>query len=161
MDSAKLGRALALSCVVVLWAFQGVAAETMGKEVQGNPGTIEIECNISGLELHLCPQERYQKKETKVFFGLIKSEKRLCSEGEISLGETPVKPVPMPPGKYVLLVPQGYRWEHDGPIEIDIEAGKRKYFLLKLFNNRADRTDEDHGGGGGGGGGGAGGSPGR
>ncbi len=160
MDSAKLRGVLLLLCVVVLWAFQGFAAETADKHDQVNSGMIEIECNISRLELHLCPQEKYQKKETSVFFGLIKSEKFLCSQGEISLGETPVKPVPVPPGKYVLLVPPGYRWEQDGPIEIDIEKGKRRYFLLKLFNNRADRTDEDHGGGGGGGGGGAGGAPG-
>ena len=58
MDSAKLGGALALLCVVVLWAFQGFAAETTGKKDLGNPGAIEIECNISGLELHLCPQEK-------------------------------------------------------------------------------------------------------
>jgi hypothetical protein len=153
MDSAKLGGALALLCVMVLWAFQGFAAETAGKQDQGNSGTIEIECNISGLELHLCPQEKYQKKETSVFFGLIKSEKRLCSEGEIFLGETPVKPVPMSPGKYVLLVPTGYRSKDDGPIEIDRESGKRKFFLLKLFSTRADGGGDDHGAGGGAGGG--------
>jgi hypothetical protein len=70
--------------VVVLWAFQGSAAETAGRQDQVNSGMIEIECNISRLELHLCPQEKYQKKETSVFFGLIKSEKRLCSGGEFT-----------------------------------------------------------------------------
>ena len=164
MDSTRLRVVLPLLCVVVLWAFQGFAAETAGKQDQVNSGMIEIECNISQVELYLCPHEKYQKKETRVFFGMIKSDKFLCSQGEISLGETPVKPVLLPPGKYVLLVPPGYRWEQDGPIEIDIERGKRKYFLLKLFSTRADGSGDDHGagsGGGGGGGGGAGGAPGR
>ena len=125
-------------CVTVLWAIQGFGAETAGKQDQVNSGMIEVECNISGLELHLCSQEKYQKKETSVFFGLIKSEKRFCSGGEISLGETPVKPVSVPTGKYILLVPAGYRAKQDGPIEIDMENGKRKFFLLKLFSTRAD-----------------------
>jgi hypothetical protein len=151
-----------LLCAMGLWAFQGFAAETTGKQDQVNSGMIEVECNISGLELHLCPQAKFQKKETSVFFGLIKSEKRLCSGGEISLGETPVKPVSVPTGKYMLLVPPGYRAKHDGPIEIDMESGKRKFFLLKLFSTRADGGGDDHGAGAGGGaGGGAGAAPGR
>ena len=159
MDSRKLRGVLALLCVMVLWAFQGFAAETTGKQDQVNSGMIEVECNISGLELHLCSQEKYQKKETSVFFGLIKSEKRLCSGGEISLGETPVGPVYVPLGKYVLLIPQGYRWEHAGPIEIDVEIGKRNYFLLKLFSSRAEGHGDDQGADGGGGGSAGGGRP--
>ncbi len=151
MDFVKLKRVLALLCVIVLWAFHGFAAETAGKQDQVNSGMIEVECNISGLELHLCPQEKFQKKETSVFFGLIKSEKRLCSGGEISLGETPVKPVSVPSGQYILLVPPGYRANHDGPIEIQMENGKRKFYLLKLFSARADGGGDDHGAGGGGG----------
>ena len=56
----------------------------------------------------------------------------------------------------------GYRWEKEGPIEIDIENGKRRYFLLKLFSARADGGGDDHGAGGAGGGAGgtAGGTPG-
>jgi len=153
MDSKKLRGVLPLLCVVVLWAFQGFAAEKAGKQDQVNSGMIEIECNISRLELHLCPQAKYQTKEKSVLFGLIKSEKRLCSGGEISLGETPVKPVSVPPGKYMLLVPTGYRSKDDGPIEIDRESGKRKFFLLKLFSTRADGGGDDHGAGGGAGGG--------
>jgi hypothetical protein len=162
MDSTKLRRVLLLLCIMVLWAFQGFAAETTGKQDQANSGMIEVECNISGLELLLCPQEKFQKKETSVFFGLIKSEKRLCSGGEISLGETPVKPVSVPQGQYILLVPPGYRAKYDGPIEIHMERGKRKFFLLKLFSTRADGGGDDHGAGAGGGaGGGAGAAPGR
>jgi hypothetical protein len=162
MDSKKLRWVLPLMCIMVLWAFQGFAAETASKQDQVNSGMIEIECNISRLELHLCPQEKYQTKEKRALFGLIESEKRLCTGGEISLGETPVKPVPVPAGKYMLLVPTGYRSNHDGPIEIDIESGKRKFFLLKLFSTRVDGGSEDHGAGGAGGGaGGAGGGAGR
>ena len=153
MDSKKLRRVSPLLCVVVLWAFQGFAGETAGKQDRADSGMIEIECNISRLELHLCPREKYQTKEKSVLFGLIKSEKRLCSGGEISLGETPVKPVPVPLGKYILLVPSGYRSKHDGPIEIDIVSGKRKFILLKLFSTRADGGGDDHGAGGGAGGG--------
>ena len=154
MVSTKLRGGLAVLCVMVLWAFQGFAAETSSKQDQVNSGMIEVECNISGLELHLCPREKYQKKEKSVFFGLIKSEKRLCSGGEIFLGETPVKPVSVPLGKYILLVPPGYRAKHDGPIEILMESGKRKFFLLKLFSTRADGGGDDHGAGAGGGAGG-------
>lgn len=147
MDSTKWRGVLGLLCVMVLWAFQGFAAETISKQDQVNSGMIEVECNISGLELHLCPQEKYQKKETSVFFGLIKSEKRVCSGGEISLGETPVKPVSVPSGQYILLVPAGYRSKHDGPIEIDMESGKRTFYLLQLFSTRADGGGDDHGAG--------------
>ena len=151
MGSVKLKGALALLCILVLWAFQGLAEEKTENQDKMTPGTIEIECNISLLELRLCPHEKFQKKEKSVLFGLIKSEKRFCSGGEISLGATPVKPTPVPPGKYLLMIPQGYRWEHDGPIEIDVETGKRNYFLLKVFSSSAHRSEDDNGAGGGGG----------
>lgn len=144
-------RVTLLFCFLVLCSTPGFSGEKKNKQGPVNPGTVEIECNISHLDLFLCPEEKYRKKESRVFFGLIKSEKFICSGGRVPLGKTPVKPVCMPPGKYILLVPQGYRWEHDGPIEIDVEAGKRKYFLLKLFSSRAEGSGDDHGDGGGGG----------
>ena len=150
MDLGRLRRVTSLFCFMILCSIQGFAGENEGKQNSVNSGTIEIECNISHLDLYLCPGEKYQKKEARVFFGLMKSEKFICSGGEVPLGKTPVKPVYVPPGKYVLLIPQGYRWEHDGPIEIDVETGKRNYFLLKLFSSRADRSEDDNGGGGGG-----------
>ena len=74
--------------------------------------------------------------------------------GELSLGTTPLKPAPVPAGKYILLIPSDYAWENEGPIEITISPGEKRYFLLKLFSTRSNRPEEDHGGGGGGGGGG-------
>ncbi len=150
MNSGKLRWITPLFCFMMLCSIQGFAGEKEGKRDLVNSGTIEIECNISHLDLYLCPEEKYQKKEARVFFGLIKSEKFMCSDGEVPLGKTPVSPVYVPPGKYVLLIPQGYRWEHDGPIDIHVEIGKRNYFLLKLFSSRADRSEDDSGGGGGG-----------
>ncbi len=158
MELMKSKLAVSIFCITVLWAFQGLAGETSGKKDPPNSGMIEIECNISRLELHLCPQENYKTKEKRVLFGLIKSEKHLCSGGEISLGETPVKPTSVLEGKYILLVPQGYRSKHEGPIEIDIESGKKNFFVLKLFSTRADGGSDDAGAAGAGGG--AGGAPG-
>ncbi|HKI48606.1 MAG TPA: hypothetical protein VKA69_04730 [Desulfobacteria bacterium] len=164
MDLLKLKRVLPMFCVMVLWAVQGLAGETAVKQDQVNSGMIEIECNISGLELHFCPQEKYQTKEKSVLFGLVKSKKHRCSGGEIALGETPVKPVPVPVGKYILLVPKGYRAKQEDPIEIDIESGKRKFLVLKLFSTRADGGGDDAGAAGAGGGAGGtagGGAPGQ
>lgn len=122
----------------------------------GNKGIFEVDSNIAGISLSLCPADNFLKKEMKVFFGLIKSHKNVCSGGELSLGTTPLKPVPVPSGKYILLIPPDYTWENEGPIEITISPGEKRYFLLKLFSTRSNRPEEDYGGGGGGGGGGAG-----
>ena len=116
MDSVKLRWVLLILCVMVLWAFQGFATETISKQDKMNSGMIEVECNISGLELHLCPQEKYQKKETSVFFGLIKSEKHLCTGGEISLGETPVKPIPVPRVNTYCWCPKGIARSTKAPL---------------------------------------------
>ena len=152
MGLIKLKRVLPMLCVMVLWAVQGAAGETAAKQqAQVKSGEIEIECNISRLELHLCPQEKYRTKEKSVLFGLVKSKKYLCTGGEIALGETPVKPVCVPAGKYILLVPQGYRSKQEGPIEINIEDGKRQFLVLKLFSTRADGGGDDAGAGAGGG----------
>ena len=126
----------------------------------GDEGFFEVECNIAHIDLHLCPKDNFVKKEVKVFFGLIKSHKEICSVGELSLGTTPLKPVSLPSGKYILSIPPGYVWENQGPIEITILPGKKTYFLLKLFSTRSDRTEDNHGGSGGGGGGGAASGPG-
>lgn len=126
----------------------------------GNEGLFEVECNIAHIDLHLCPKDNFVKKEVKAFFGLIRSYKKICSEGELFLGTTPLRPVPIPAGKYILLIPPGYAWDNEGPIEINIVPGKKTYFLLKLFDTHAGRPRDNHGGGGGAGGGGAAGVPG-
>jgi len=49
------------------------------------------------------------------------------------LGITPLKPVEIPAGRYVLFMPTGYTWEHEGPIEVNVAAGQKTFFQLKLF----------------------------
>ena len=144
------------------FAFQGIAGEIPGRPAQAAMGMLEIECNISRVDLYLCPYEQYETTEKSVLFGLIKSEKHFCSGGEVFLGETPVKPVTLPAGKYILLVPSGFHSNQESPIEIDIGRGKRQFLVLKLFSPGSGGNDEDYGAGAGAGaGGGAGGSAGR
>jgi len=139
-----------LSSICVPAAHSGQATNS---SKSGNNGLFEVDCNIAGVNLSLCPADNFVKKEMKAFFGLIKSHKNVCSGGELSLGTTPLKPAPVPAGKYILLIPSDYVWENEGPIEITISPGEKRYFLLKLFSTRSNRPEGDHGGGGGGGGG--------
>jgi len=131
------------------------SGQAINSSKSGNKGLFEVDCNIAGVNLSLCPADNFVKKEMKAFFGLIKSHKNVCSGGELSLGTTPLKPAPVPAGKYILLIPSDYVWENEGPIEITISPGEKRYFLLKLFSTRSDRPEDNHGGGGGGGGGGS------
>lgn len=154
MGSVKSLKIFAVLSLVFLCTLQVATAKPLGKRGSSDTGFLEIECNIEGLELYLCPRERYETKKKEVLFGLIKSEKRVCSGNEIPVGETPVKPVSVPAGKYILLVPSGYHVAHEGPLEIDINKGKRTFFLLKLFSPRGSGDGEDYGAGAGGGAGG-------
>ena len=149
--AAVIGLAfISLLSICITAAHSGQAIDP-GKS--GNKGLFEVDCNIAGVDLSLCPADNFVKKEMKVFFGLIKSHKNVCSGGELSLGTTPLKPSPVPVGEYILLIPSEYAWENEGPIEITISHGEKRYFLLKLFSTRANRPEDNHGGGGGGGGG--------
>ena len=130
------------------------SGQAIDSSKSGNNSLFEVDCNIAGINLHLCPADNFVKKEMKAFFGLIKFHKNVCSGGELPLGATPLKPAPVPVGKYILLIPSEYVWENEGPIEITISPGEKTYFLLKLFSTRANRPEEDYGGSGGGGGGG-------
>ena len=143
--------------VFVVWAGVMVPGTAFSAQAidskDAETGVLEVECNMAGVNLYLCPKGDYVPKETKVFFGLIKSVKHICSSEEIFVGATPVEPTPVPVGTYILMLPSDYVWEKDGPIELTISPGEKTYFLLKLFSSRADRPEDDHGGGGGGGGG--------
>ena len=154
----KRAAIISLAIISLLSIFVPAAhsGQTINPKKIGNKGLFEVDCNIAGVNLRLCPADNFVKKEMKAFFGLIKSHKYVCSGGELSLGTTPLKPAPVPAGKYILLIPSDYAWENEGPIEITISPGEKRYFLLKLFGTRSNRPEEDHGGGGGGGGGGAG-----
>ncbi|MBW1779915.1 MAG: hypothetical protein JRL30_04170 [Deltaproteobacteria bacterium] len=120
---------------------------------KGNNGLLEVDSNIAGIHLNLCPKGDYVRKDVKVFFGLIKSIRHVCSSQEIFVGETPLKPTSVPAGTYILLIPSDYVWEREGPVELTVLPGEKTYLLLKLFSTRASRPESNHGGGGGGGGG--------
>lgn len=157
MKSGSVFFAVAVALVVLL---QGSVAfsldEKTGDEAHAT-GHLEVECNIADESLYLCPESDYAEEERTAFFGLFKTYRSTCSGEKVFLGKTPVNPVPVPVGEYVLLVPQGYVWEREGPIRVLIVSGKKTYFLLKLFSKGPrDGLDDDYGGSGGGGGGGGG-----
>jgi hypothetical protein len=120
----------------------------------GTKGRLELECNIAGVDLHACPFDQFERKTIRRFFGLFTSYQESCSGKEIFLGTTPLKPIELPEGRYVLLTPSDYAWEHEGPIEVNVSASQKTFFMLKLFK----RYRAEGGGGGGEGGSGGGGS---
>jgi len=135
------------------------------KEPAGAKGLLELECNIAGVDLRACPFDHFERKEIRKFFGLFTSHQESCSGQELFLGTTPLKPVEIPAGRYVLFMPTGYAWEHEGPIEVNVAAGQKTFFQLKLFRRyRAQGEGSSEGGPNGdgpsGGGSGAGGSAG-
>ena len=81
-----------------------------------------------------------------------------CSGEELFLGTTPLKPIELPEGSYMLLVPENYVWEHKGPIEVSVAARQKTFFLLKLFKRYSAGGNGGPGGSGGAPGGGGGGS---
>lgn len=131
-----------------------------GKNGQaGAKGRLELECNIAGVDLHACPAGQFERKAIRRFFGLFTSYQESCSGKEMFLGTTPLKPIELPEGRYVLLTPPDYAWEHEGPIEVEVTASQKTFFLLKLFKRyRAQGNGGGGEGGSGGGGPGGGGS---
>ena len=126
----------------------------------GAKGRLELECNIAGVDLRACPFDQFERKEIRRFFGLFTSYHESCSGEELFLGATPMKPIELPAGRYVLLTPPDYAWEHEGPIEVNVTAGRKTFFQLKLFKRYRAQGDggggESGSGGGGSGGGGSG-----
>ena len=120
----------------------------------GSKGSLEIECNIADVDLKACPLDNFERKSVRKFFGLFTSYQESCTMGQLVLGTTPLKPIELPEGKYVLFIPEDYAWEHKGPIEVNVAAQQKTFFLLKLF--RRYQAGGNGGGPGGGGGGGAG-----
>ncbi len=122
-------------------------------------GYLEVECNIAGVPIYSCPKSNYEKKEIKIFFGLLSDYKNICTKGKLSLGVTPIASKSIPSGKYVLMVPEEFVLEKKGNIEIEIKPEEKLYYLLKLFVKSESEKGNGGGGGvaGGGGGGGSGG----
>ncbi len=139
--------------IFFIGVFAGVPAFSMEKEhreATNACGYLEVECNIADESLYLCPESQYAVEERKTFFGLITNYRGVCSGEKIFLGKTPIQPVPVPAGEYVLLTPQGYVWEKEGTIRIRVIPGEKSYFLLKLFSIGPVYGADDHGGSGGG-----------
>lgn len=125
-------------------AFSGQAAKA---EPAGSEGYLEIECNIIGVDLHLCPRAQFERQTTRWFFGLLTSYQESCTGKKLFLGTTPLRQIELPAGSYVLLIPPDYAWEHEGRIEVSIAAGQKAFFLLKLFKRHQDNGGAgDHGG---------------
>lgn len=134
-------------------------------------GVLELECNIADVDLHLCPQDQFERKKIKKFFGLFTDYQESCTGEELFLGTTPLKPVELPEGSYVLLIPRDFVWEHKGQIDVSVAARQKTFFLLKLFRRHGveemggpgdsgSAPGGSGGGGSGGGGSGTGGAPG-
>jgi len=111
----------------------------------GNKGYLELECNIIGVDLHLCPRAQFERKTTRWFFGLLTSSQESCTREKLFLGTTPLKRIELTAGSYVLLIPPDYAWEHKGPIEVSITARQKTFFLLKLFKRHASPGNGDRG----------------
>jgi len=153
---------LILSCLFGgLPAFSGQAV-TPGPS--GGKGYLEIECNYAGVELYACPLDQYERKKTSAFFGLVTNYQEFCTGEKLFLGVTPLAPVELAAGTYVLLLPENYSWENEGRIKTGVIAGQKTFFLLKLFELYPTRGTGDvsdgSGTGGGPGGSGTGGGPG-
>lgn len=108
-------------------------------------GHLELECNLSEVDLYLCPKTNFSRKTIRSFFGLIKSPKDECSGDLFFLGTTPFGPVSVPAGNFVLFIPPQYAGEDEGPVEIMVEPGKKLFLLLKLFrkNDRQQNFGKD------------------
>jgi len=145
------------------------SGQTVKAGQAGSKGVLELECNIADVDLHLCPQDQFERKKIKKFFGLFTDYQESCTTEELFLGTTPLKPIEIPEGSYVLLIPRDHVWEHKGPIEVSVAARQKTFFLLKLFKRHGgsglggpsgDSGSGAGGPGGSGGGSGTGGAPG-
>jgi hypothetical protein len=101
-------------------------------------GRLELECNLSEVDLFLCPKENFSRKTNRAFFGLVKSQTDECSGDQFFLGTTPLKPVALPAGKFVLIIPLQFAGDHEGPVEILIQPEKKSFLMLKLFKKYSD-----------------------
>ena len=111
-------------------------------------GYLELECNLSDVDLYLCPQNNFNRKTVRSFLGLVKSHKDECSADQFFLGTTPLKLISLPAGRFVLLIPPQYAGEHEGPVEILVQPEKKSFLMLKLFkkNSYQQNSGPDAGG---------------
>ena len=138
---------MAALCVVVFSVNSDQSGTTGGGTGHGN---LELECNVSDVDLYLCPKNNFSRHTVSSFFGLVKSHKDECSGDQIFLGTTPFRPVSLPAGKFILLIPPQYAAENEAPVEISVQPEKKSFLMLKLFkqNSRQKLSGPDAGGGG-------------
>ena len=96
-------------------------------------GILEIECNMADVDLNICPIDKFERKAIRKFFGLFTSYQDSCIGKKFFLGTTPLEPVELPEGTYVLLIPSGYVLEHQSPIEFSVAGWQKTYLLLKVL----------------------------
>jgi len=117
-------------CAVTIPANSDQPVTAVDGSVQGR---LELECNLSGVDLFLCPQQSFSRKTVRSFFGLSKSLKDECSGDQLFIGTTPLKPISLPAGRFVLIIPPQFAGENEGPIEIIVQPEKKSFVMLKLF----------------------------
>ena len=144
---------LYMMATLLAFAFIGVlpvqSDQKMTSLTAAGKGYLEIECNLSNVKLYLCPRDKFTQKEVRKFWGLVKSKKDGCSAGEFYIGTTPLKPVSLPIGNYVLLIPSSYSREQEGPLDISIKSGTKAFFMLKVFHKNTASSPGEPGGDGG------------
>lgn len=120
--------------VMAAFSISGFSANLyQPSSTDGSSGHLELECNMSNVDLYVCPKNNFSRQTVSSFFGLIKTQKDVCSGDRLFLGTTPFKPVGVPAGKFVLLIPPRYTAENEAPIEILIQPGQKSFLMLKLF----------------------------
>ena len=136
-------RVYAVVITLILYFLFGGQTADSGQEVKkapsGGKGVLEIECNIAGVELYACPLDLYERKTIPMIFGLFTTVQEICNGEKLFLGITPLEPVELDEGKYVLFIPINYTWEHEGRIEASVAARQKTFFLLKLFEHIPSR----------------------
>ena len=164
----KLNAFAAVTGLAVCFSL-GVLSAHAGQVATPNPddgdrGYLEIDCNMANVDLHVCPRDRFERITVRKFFGLLTSYRMSCSGKNTFIGTTPLKPVELAEGDYVIMIPTGYVWEHEEPIEVGIAAGQKTFLPLKLFRRQNARGIGEYAGPGGApsgsGGSGSGGGPG-
>jgi len=155
MKRISYPRIAALGILLLLGAADADADQAANPPHQNRTGQLEIECNMAGVKLVLCPRSQFRRKTTSSWFGILKKTgKEICLQGELLLGTTPLAPVSVPPGSYMLLVPSGYEREQKQAPEISIKPGEKTFLMLKLFRRHGILIEGGPGGEGAGAGGG-------
>ena len=153
-------RSLMIMITLIAFFLFGASTAYSGQKAKaaktGSKGYLELECNLAEVDLYACPRDQFERKKIRKFFGL---------------GTTPLEPIELPEGGYVLRIPPDYVWERPGQIEVSVSARQKTFFLLKLFKRHSAQVGgpgdspgasggSAGGGSGSGGGSGTGGAPG-